>query len=173
MTDEYAIVSVDDDGAKILVQGHDGIEVGEFTIGCNESFYYFGHNWIVTENTVAGKYYFYYKFQSSFSKATFFIDITDTADEAKGLQYFNDYDEILITYVKDKTTDPDSYTYTWWYFEEEDFSKREEVISIVTDDIKAAFYDDSFVSLTDETTSEIKGFNAQWTDPALKTWSTV
>ena len=48
MTKDNAIVSVDDDSAKVLVFDHAGVEVGEFTIGCNESFYYFGEDWLVT-----------------------------------------------------------------------------------------------------------------------------
>lgn len=75
------------------------------------------------------RWYFYYKHSGVFSKSTFFVDVTSTADKDTGLSFFDDYDEVLVTFVRDKTATPNKYTHTWYYFEGEDFVKREEVIS--------------------------------------------
>lgn len=60
ITKDYALLSLDDDEARIVVLNHDGTEAGEFTMGCNETFMYFGNGWISSQNPTANKVYFYY-----------------------------------------------------------------------------------------------------------------
>ena len=73
---------------------------------------------------------------------------TKTVDGVeKGLTYFNDYDEVLLTFTKDTNVDPATYTYTQWIFEGEDFVKREEVLTGLTDEVVAQYYDDEFIAM--------------------------
>lgn len=175
MTSSIVVLQKKDDNAALTntlaVWNHDNTEIGTFDKGDNEAAYHVGDDWVVTRDTTAEDFYFYAREDDTFTKKSDPITYLNTAEEEKGIRDIDEYNGYVISYSQDKSADPDSFVFTYYYATGGELEASDETLTMSTEVFVTLHWRDRFVGFNNDAhNKEVKAFYARWGTPTEHEW---